>query len=88
MFFGDQEFRDDFFQNQVDVQYDIIYGVDSSPQPKQPISRIKNPTGGKPLILPIFLCYSQSSFLVIQNFKMIFTKTLHGCMLRPYQSSL
>ncbi|KAG5582350.1 hypothetical protein H5410_052977 [Solanum commersonii] len=39
---------------------------------------------GKPLILPVFVCYSSPSFLVIQNFDIIFAKFFLG---RPLKLS-
>jgi len=43
-----------------------------------------SPEAGKPPILPIFMCYSSPSFLVIWNFDLIFAKILSGRPLRPY----
>ncbi|KAG5612762.1 hypothetical protein H5410_024043 [Solanum commersonii] len=43
-----------------------------------PFSRSNNPEAGKPPILSIFVCYSSPSFLVIQNFDIIFAEIFHG----------
>ncbi|KAG5574362.1 hypothetical protein H5410_054496 [Solanum commersonii] len=45
--------------------------------------RQTSPGANKPLIFPIFLCYSSPSFLVIWNSNLIFTKNFHGRPLRP-----
>ena len=42
------------------------------------------PRAGKPHPLPIFMCYSSPSLLVIRNSKHIFAKILPGRPLRPY----
>lgn len=39
---------------------------------------------GKPPILPIIVCYSPPSFLVIKNYEINFYNDLHGCPLIPY----
>jgi len=42
------------------------------------------PRDGKPPLLPIFICYSSPSFLVIWNSDFIFAKILPGRPLRPF----
>jgi len=42
-----------------------------------------SPRAGKPLILPIFMCYNSPYFFVIWNYKIIFAKILRGRPLRP-----
>ncbi|KAG5607809.1 hypothetical protein H5410_029301 [Solanum commersonii] len=42
------------------------------------------PGASKPLVFPIFVCYSSRDFMVIGNFDIIFAKILHGPPLRPY----
>ncbi|KAG5628344.1 hypothetical protein H5410_000061 [Solanum commersonii] len=37
-----------------------------------------SPRAGKPPLLPIFICYSSPSFVVIQNFNLIFVRISHG----------
>jgi len=43
-----------------------------------------SPRAGKPPILPIFVCYRSTSFLVIKNSDLIFVKILPGRLLTPY----
>ncbi|KAG5613726.1 hypothetical protein H5410_013550, partial [Solanum commersonii] len=45
------------------------------------------PKACKPLILPIFVCYSPRDLLVTQNSDVIVSKNLHGAPLRPYLRS-
>ena len=63
----------------MDVREDLIYGVSWSPRPKRSIFKVKR---ALKLLNPIhsrFSCaISLPSFLVIQNFKIIFTKNMHG----------
>ncbi|KAG5603467.1 hypothetical protein H5410_024959 [Solanum commersonii] len=72
------------FQGQTNPGADLTYRANWPSWPKRPIFKVNRSPKQETPTLPIFICYSSPSFLVIRNSDHIFAKILPGCSLRPY----